>query len=270
MIYQFVHLDYGSENIFKKLKYSITNLRHTINREDSSDKIHLWCARSLGRNPAYDVAALEKNGLVDECVWEPFHNQDGEIRIQPGWYNQIHMAYIREAIYNKEPTIFLDANISVFKSLEIDEDAFYFWRGEGRWFGLPWVFQTKDDASLFLETFYNKGILDKDPETAFAKYSMWNVSMLYIPPKYLSEIQEKHVEALDWIINYYSKAYSNLYVACSCADQIVLSFLIQDIAERDGVEIFTGREAFPYPYALRLIAETEADIAGSLRILFDG
>jgi hypothetical protein len=269
MIYHYIYLDYGAENLLVKLKYSIANLRHTLRHNKSTDKIHLWCARSVGRNPAYDAIAFEKNGLVDKIEWAPFHNQKGEIRIQPGWYNQTYLAFIKQAIKTEEPNIYIDANVNIFVPLEINENAFYVWRDDSQWYGLPWAFQTKDDACLFLETFYDKGILQKDPETAFAEYKMWNPSTLHIPYRFLSEIHDNYAETLDWIIDYYSPAYAQLYVACSCASQIALSFLIQDIAERENIPILTGREAF-YPHALRFSSETEADVSGSLRILFDG
>ncbi len=267
MIYQFIYLDYGAKNILTKLKYSIVNLRHSLDREQSDDKIHLWIARTVGRNPAYDALSLERNGFIDLVEWVPFHNQIGEIRIQPGWYSYALAAYINQV---NEPAVYMDANISVLRPLQFDQDAFYVWHADSIWYGLPWGFQTKSDAGLFLETFYDKGILAKDPATAFTEYRMWNTNMLHIPIRFKEEIRQNFMPMLDWIIEYYSSAYANLYVACSCAGQIVASFLMQDIAEREGVPIFTGQEAFGYPNTLRFISETEADISGSLRILFDG
>lgn len=263
MIFQYVYLDYGATNLLTKIKYSIVNLREAIRNSGENHEIHLYYVRSLARNPAYDLNSL-KTGKYIDVVKESVFKSD-EINIQPGWYHRIFAPYLDQFRVNKKPTLYLDGNISFHKIVPLDENAIYFWEKDNVWHDVPWGFAKTQDALDFLKHCKAERLADGPIE----RYSMFNGNIVFFPVKYADEAFDKYRKMIDWIVNKYQPDYNWCNCICSCAAQIAMSIIAQDLAQRDDLSIKFAFREFPSHVLTRFVSESESDIAGSMRLLFD-
>jgi len=259
-------MDFGATNFLNLMKYSALNMRAAIQKDQTNDQIWLHYIRSIGRNPAYDLAALRNEEIFDKLEIVCFGNKLEDVTIYPGWYHKRHAPYLQIASKIDEPICHVNHNIHFHRMPVINPDEIYFWCKDNIWYNVSWGFLDKDEATQFVEYCQSSGLLNGNVDDILNK-PLRNADFLYIPKQHVEEVQPRYLLMLQWILDFYGDHFANLYCACSIAGQLCLSLIIQDMFPDKEPLYLKSEEGFPK--CSRFSTEAEEDISGSLRLLFE-